>query len=59
VLTYQHDEDHLDADSLVAAVRAAHAGHVAAPPSVDDRRRQRAEVADAHALVHGSVVGRR
>jgi hypothetical protein len=59
VLSYQHDEDHLDADSLVAAVRAAHAGRVAAPPSVDDRRRQRAEVAQAQALVYGSVVGRR
>ncbi|WP_299929191.1 glycosyltransferase [uncultured Nocardioides sp.] len=58
VLTYEHDEDHLDADSLVAALREAHAGHVAAPPSVDDRRRQRAQVADAHAAVYESVVRR-
>jgi hypothetical protein len=40
-------------------LREAHAGHVAAPPSVEERRRQRAEVAAAHARVYESVVGRR
>ena len=48
-----------DTGRAVAALREAHAGHVAAPPSVDDRRRQRAQVAEAHAKVYESVVGRR
>jgi beta-1,4-mannosyltransferase len=59
VLTYQHDEQHFDAASLAAAVREAHAGHVAPPPSVDERRTQRAQVAAAHARVYDSLVGRR
>lgn len=59
VLTYQHDEKHFDAASLAAAVREAYAGHVAASPSADDRRVERARVAAAHARVYESVVGGR
>ena len=59
VLGYEHDEDHFDADSLVAAVREAHAGPRAQPIGVDERRRQRAQVAAAHARVYDSVVGGR
>lgn len=57
VLTYGHDEDHLDADSLVAAVREAYAGHVAPAPGVEERRAQRARIAAAHARLYESLVG--
>ena len=57
VLGYQHDEDHFDADSLAAAVRQAHAGRPARAIGVDERRRQRAQVAAAHARVYDSVMG--
>jgi len=59
VLTYRHDEDHFDADSLRAAVRRAGAGHATAPIDVDERRRQRALVAATHARVYDDVVGGR
>jgi hypothetical protein len=59
VLTYEHDEDHFDAASLVAAVREVHAGRIAAPIDVEDRRRQRAQVAALHARVYDSVAGGR
>jgi hypothetical protein len=59
VLTYEHDEDHFDAASLVAAVREVHARHAPAPIDVDARRRQRAQVAAAHARVYDSVAGGR
>jgi hypothetical protein len=57
VLTYGHDEEHFDADSLVAAVREAYAGRVAAPPSAGERRAQRASVAAAHARLYECLVG--
>jgi glycosyltransferase involved in cell wall biosynthesis len=57
VLTYGHDEDHLDAASLVTAVRQAHAGHVAPAPDVEERRAQRARIAAAHARLYESLVG--
>ncbi|WP_307861898.1 glycosyltransferase [Nocardioides sp. SYSU D00065] len=57
VLGYRHDEQGFDADSLAAAVRAAHAGQVAPGPSVEDRRRQRAAVAAAHARLYASLLG--
>ena len=57
VLTYGHDEEHLDAASLVAALREAYAGHVAAPPSVGDRRAQRDFVAAAHARLYATLAG--
>ena len=59
VLGYEHDEDHFDPDSLAAAVRRAVAGEAAMPIDVDERRRQRVEVAAAHARVYDAVVGGR
>lgn len=59
VLTYQHDEDHFDADSLAAAVRSAVAGDAAVAVDVDERRRQRARIAAAHAQVYDAVAGGR
>ena len=59
VLTYEHDEDHFDAASLVAAVREVHASHAPAPIDVDARRLQRAQVAATHARVYDAVVGGR
>jgi beta-1,4-mannosyltransferase len=57
VLTYGHDEDHLDAASLVTAVREAYAGHVAPAPGVEERRAQRARIAAAHARLYESLAG--
>jgi beta-1,4-mannosyltransferase len=57
VLTYGHDEDHLDAASLVAAVREAYEGNVAPPPRVEERRAQRARIAATHARLYESLVG--
>jgi hypothetical protein len=59
VLGFRHDEQHFDAASLATALREAYAGHVAPAPGVEDRRRQRARIAAAHARVYDSVVGRR
>jgi glycosyltransferase involved in cell wall biosynthesis len=59
VLTYEHDEQHFDAASLASAVREAHAARAAAPAGVEERRRQRAAIAAAHAAVYESVAGRR
>jgi len=59
VLGYEHDEDHFDPDSLAAAVRRAVAGEAAMPIDVDERRRQRVEVAAAHERVYDAVVGGR
>ncbi|CAM3227411.1 glycosyltransferase [Nocardioides dubius] len=56
VLSYQHDEHGFDADSLIAAVHRAHAlrrqDH-AVP--VEDRRRQRQQVAEAQDALYRSV----
>jgi glycosyltransferase involved in cell wall biosynthesis len=57
VLTYGHDEEHLDEASLVAALEEAYAGHVAAPPSIDERRAQRAFVAEAHTRLYETLAG--
>lgn len=46
------DEQHLDAESLVAAVRAAYDAGPVAPVTVAQRRQQRAEVAAAHRAVY-------
>lgn len=59
VLSYGHDEQHFDAAGLAAAVRDAYAGHVAAPPSVEERRLQRARVAAEHARIYESLAGGR
>ncbi|WP_245734751.1 glycosyltransferase family 1 protein [Nocardioides exalbidus] len=56
VLDYGHDEHHLDADSLAAAVQEAYDGRVAPGPSVEQRRRQRTELASAHARIYQSLI---
>ncbi len=56
VLTYGHDEQHFDAAGLAAAVRAAYDGRVAPTPTVDERRRERAAVAAAHARLYEALV---
>ncbi|WP_322920932.1 glycosyltransferase [Nocardioides renjunii] len=55
VLTYGHDERHLDVESLADAVRTAYAA-APRPASVEMRRRQRAQVAAAHARIYESVL---
>ncbi|MBC9734775.1 glycosyltransferase [Nocardioides sp. zg-578] len=62
VLSYVHAEDTYDAATLAAAVRAAHAERPRLGASIDERRRQRAEVAAAHDRVYAAAlekVGRR
>jgi glycosyltransferase involved in cell wall biosynthesis len=56
VLSYGHDENGLDVAGLTAAVRAAYHGQAAEPPSVEDRRRQRAALAAAHARIYEKLV---
>ncbi|MGO4358495.1 glycosyltransferase [Janibacter sp. RAF52] len=48
VLTYEMDEGSFDPESLAAAVRSAYAHGPLPSPTVDERRRQRLEVATAH-----------
>ena len=48
VLSYTHDESHLDEDSLAAALRRAHEQRSTHGISVAERRAQRARVAAAH-----------
>ncbi len=57
VFTYRHDESGLDAASLVTAVRSAHAAGPAQPATVEWRRAQRQQVADAHARLYLSLAG--
>lgn len=47
------DEDHFDAASLARAVRGAYDAGPVAPVTVEERRRQRADVAAAHREVYG------
>lgn len=56
VLRYGHDEQHLDADSLVEAVHAAYRGEVAPSPTVEARRVQRDELAAAHAELYAALL---
>ena len=56
VLSYHHAETGFDPESLVEAVRTAYAGHVAPTPGVEDRRRQRAAVAQAHDTVYDMLL---
>ncbi|WP_228431109.1 glycosyltransferase family 4 protein [Baekduia soli] len=55
--TYQHDEHELDAASLVAAVRHAYEHRPAPRADVDQRRRQRRQLADAHRTLYEEVLG--
>lgn len=56
VLTYRHDEDGYDADSLTAAIRAAHRGQTPGVVDVDARRRQRRSIAAAHDRLYRSLI---
>jgi hypothetical protein len=55
-LTYGHDEDGLDTDSLVAAVRRAHAERPAPRASVAERERERRSLAVAHRALYERLV---
>lgn len=59
VLCFGMDEEHLDAESLAAAVRRAHAERPALGASIDHRRAQRARVADLHDEVYAAAVASR
>ncbi len=56
VLTYDHADERYDADSLARAVRLAYAERPDLGTTVEERRRQRREVAAGHDLVYQSVV---
>ncbi len=56
VLGYVHDEDHLDAATLAEAVRTAYVERPRWGVDADFRRRQRAEVAHAHAVVYAEAA---
>ncbi|WP_218917775.1 glycosyltransferase [Nocardioides dokdonensis] len=56
VLSYEHDEDHIDLASLDAAVRRAHAERPQWGAGIDERRVQRAEVAAVHERVYADVA---
>jgi hypothetical protein len=55
-LIYGHDEDGLDADSLVAAVRHAYAAGPARRASVAGRERQRQSIAAAHRALYERLL---
>jgi hypothetical protein len=55
-LSYGHNEDGLDADSLVAAVHRAHAEHPAARASVAERERERRSLAAAHRTLYERLL---
>ena len=62
VLTYAHDEHALGAESLIEAVRQARSDEPSPAATVDDRSRQRAEIARAHDVVYAQArrhAGRR
>jgi len=56
VLSYTHDESHLDEDSLAAALRRAHEQRSTHGISVAERRAQRARVAAAHDRLYRYLV---
>ncbi|CAM4010613.1 glycosyltransferase family 1 protein [Nocardioides marinus] len=56
VLSYTHDESHLDEDSLAAALRRAHEQRSTHGISVAERRAQRATVAAAHDRLYRYLV---
>jgi hypothetical protein len=59
VLTYGHDEHGLDADSLADAVRTAVLERPALGATIDERRAQRALVADVHDEVYAAAISAR
>lgn len=56
VLSYEHDEDHIDLGSLDAAVRRAHAERPRWGAGIDERRAQRRQVAAVHERVYAEVL---
>lgn len=56
VYGYEMDEDHFDPDSLSRAVVRAYEERPAAAVGVDERRRQRAEVAAAHESLYRRLL---
>ena len=56
VFSYRHDEDGLDAESLVAAVRSAYAARPACRAAVEERREQRRALSAAHEAIYGRVL---
>lgn len=56
VFSFDNDEGGLDADSLVAALHAAHAAGAPAPVPVAERMRQREAVAGAHARLYRDLL---
>ena len=59
MLSYGMDEEHLDAASLAAAVRTAYEERPALGAAIDERRAQRARVADLHDQVYAAAVADR
>ena len=59
VLSFGMDEEHLDAASLAAAVRTAYEERPALGAAIDERRAQRARVADLHDQVYAAAVADR
>jgi hypothetical protein len=57
VLSYRHDEEDFDADSLVAAVSTAYRDRPSPAMSVELRRDQRQRVAEAHDQLYRALVG--
>jgi glycosyltransferase involved in cell wall biosynthesis len=57
VLSYLHDEERFDADSLVAAIRRAYDERPDWGASVEQRREQRRQVAAAHDRLYEAVAG--
>lgn len=59
VLSFDLDEQRFDVESLAAAIRTAHEQRPALGATIDDRRRQRAHVADLHDEVYAAAVASR
>jgi glycosyltransferase involved in cell wall biosynthesis len=57
VLTYDHDEATFDAESLRTAVRTAYVERPRFGAGVEERRRQRGEIALAHELLYRTLAG--
>lgn len=56
VMLYLHDDDGLDADSLGCAVARAYYDRPSFSITVDERRRQREAVSDAHAALYRDLL---
>jgi hypothetical protein len=56
VLSYLHDEDHFDPDALRAAITTAYRDRPTFGTSVEERRVQRRQVAEAHDRLYESLA---